>query len=354
VSEQQTAAAPTAALPGETVARKGTPSLGVRIVGAGYVALFGAIFAVAVSTLWRTDVVTANKNLALLVKLFPLVLLYPAVLGGIAAATGLRPNDGVNVLGLPFEPRWFNTWWTLTSREVLSFFTTPVPYLVYTFYMFLNSFLFVVLVNFYAQPGGGGDMQAPGRLMFDNVVFWVTVWIACAALTMRLFAEEKKQGTIETLLTAPVTDIQVVLGKFSAALIFYSTMIGTQFLYMVLLSLGSRDWDWGPVVTAYLGAVLVGALHLAVGLFWSSLTQNQIIAVLLAVGSYLFLFFISFLEGLIKAEWARELLRYVSVHQQFQDFLIGVISTKSVVFFTSVTALFLFFTVRGLESQRWR
>jgi ABC-2 type transport system permease protein len=275
------------------------------------------------------------------------------VLGAIAAATGAPPAKSLNPLGLPFRPRWFRTFWTLTGREVLGFFTTPVPYVVYTGWLALNGFLFFLLLWYYTQPGA--DYQTPpGRLLFDNIFFWLSVWVICPALTMRLLSEEKRLGTIETLLTAPVTDVQVVLAKFASALVFFATMVATAVVYLVLLSKGSREWDWGPVLSSYLDILLVGSLYLSIGLFTSSLTQNQIVAFLAAAVLNLAIFFMNALESFVKNDSVRSVARYVSIHTHFQDMLIGIVSTRSLIYFLSGTCLFLFFSVLGLGSQRWR
>lgn len=327
--------------------------LGVRLVGLAWLVAFGALFFFVGKAAWTSDLGTENERLRLVQRLATLILLYPAVLGGIALATGAQPAAAVNPLGLPYRPRWFRTFLALAGREVLTFFTTPVPYVVYTAWLALNGFLFFLLLSYYTQPGA--DYQTPpGRLLFDNIFFWLSVWVICPALTMRLIAEEKRLGTIETLLTAPVTDVQVVLAKFVGVMIFYTTMVATAIVYLALLAKGSREWDWGPVLSSYLDVLLVGGFYLSIGLFMSSLTQNQIIAFVGAAVLNLFTFFPNALESFVKNENVRAVARYLSVHTHFQDLLIGIVSTKSLIFFVSCTMLMLFFSVLGLGSQRWR
>jgi ABC-2 type transport system permease protein len=191
------------------------------------------------------------------------------------------------------------------------------------------------------------------------------MWFICPALSMRLIAEEKRLGTFETLLTAPVTDLQVVLSKFLGVFVFFATMVATSLPYFIFLAQGSREWDWGPVLGAFLGITLLGGLYLAIGLFASSLTKDQVVAFMIAMVLNILSFFVNafasftrdqsydFLWGYLKLN-PNKIANFASVHTQFQDLTLGIVSTTPLIYFLSLIAFFLFLSVRGLETQKWR
>lgn len=176
--------------------------------------------------------------------------------------------------------------------------------------------------------------------------------ILAPALSMRLFAKEIELGTIELLLTAPVRDIEVVLGKYLASLGILTGMLILT-LYYPLLLFWFGDPDFGPLVSGYLGIFLLGAVFLSVGLFASSLTSNQAVAFVLGSGMIFVFWFIGraayFMEGT-----TRDLLKHISLSGYFPDFCRGVIDTGAIVYLLSITALFLFLTLRSVEMRRWR
>jgi ABC-2 type transport system permease protein len=171
-------------------------------------------------------------------------------------------------------------------------------------------------------------------------------------LTMRLFAEEKKSGTIELLLTYPERDGEVLLGKYLAALALFAVLLALTLVYPGLVSAFTRV-EWGPVLTGYLGLLLTGATFLAVGVLVSSLTENQIVAGFGAFGILLAFWIVGW-----GAEWAsgnlRAVLQYVSIPEHIDGFSRGVIDTKDVVYYLSAIGLALFLTLRSLDSKRWR
>ena len=172
-------------------------------------------------------------------------------------------------------------------------------------------------------------------------------------LTMRLLSEEFRSGTIETLMTAPVTDVDVVLGKFFGVLVFYLAMLATTLLHVILVA-SFGPLDVGLVACSYLGLILLGGLYISVGLFFSACTRNQVIAVLcsfvlLAVFSFLANYLAHNQEGTL-----RVVIQHLSLISHFQDFARGLADTSHVVFFLTTTGMFLFLTVKVLESRRWR
>jgi ABC-2 type transport system permease protein len=172
-------------------------------------------------------------------------------------------------------------------------------------------------------------------------------------LTMRLMSEEFRSGTVETLMTAPVSEIDVVLGKFFGTLVFYLVMLAATLLHVVLVA-AYGPLDVGLLLCNYLGLILLGGLYISVGLFFSALTRNQVIAVvcsfvLLAVFTFLANYLASDQEGAV-----RVVLQHLSVMAHFQDFSRGLVDVNHLVFFLTTTVLFLFLTVKALESRRWR
>jgi ABC-2 type transport system permease protein len=171
-------------------------------------------------------------------------------------------------------------------------------------------------------------------------------------ITMRLFAEEKRTGTIELLATSPVSDLEVIVGKWLAAVLLYAIMLGvTAVNFAFLFRYGNPDWK--PLAIGYLGLLLQAGALLAVGTFISSLTRNQIIAGAATFGVCLMLWVLDWVSGYDTSTWAK-VLSYMSVITHFDSFSKGVIDTKDLIFYLSLAFLGLFFTERSLESLRWR
>jgi ABC-2 type transport system permease protein len=227
-----------------------------------------------------------------------------------------------------------------------SYFFSPIAYVA------LMLFLFVSGIFFYSdfQPGQPAGM----RNIFGYMV-WLLVFIV-PVLSMGLLAQEWASGTIETLMTAPLGETDVVVGKFLGALGFFVVLLVPTLLYVVLLKLYSTV-DWRPIASGYLGIVLVGSLFVSIGLFCSSLTRSQVVA---AASSVVILFVITIVPYLVQREGASTLsarlrgLTDLGVYPQYVDFARGVIDTGHVVFFLVLTVVFLFLTTKVLESRRWK
>jgi ABC-2 type transport system permease protein len=234
---------------------------------------------------------------------------------------------------------------TLTQRELSTFFYSPIAYVVLAVFLVVTG-MFFVSDNF--VPGG----EASLRITFGNYLPVILVFIV-PMLTMRLMSEEFRSGTIETLMTAPVSEVEVVLGKFLGTLVFYLVMLATTLLHVILVACyGSLDV--GLLLCTYLGLILLGGLYISVGLFFSACTRNQVIAVLcsfvlLAVFTFLANYLARDQEGTL-----RVVLQHLSLIAHFQDFARGLVHTNHLVFFVTSTVLFLFLAVKTLESRRWR
>jgi ABC-2 type transport system permease protein len=241
---------------------------------------------------------------------------------------------------------------TLWKREMVSYFLSPIAYIVMAGFLLINGFFFWQILNiFNGQPGIPSDIS-PMQIVFGGF-FWILILIIPPVLTMRLFAEEKKTGTIEVLLTAPVTDGEVVLAKFFGAFSFYVLLWLPTTLYVLVLEYyGSIEI--GPILAGYLGVLLLGALYLSIGVFTSSLTSNQVVAAILCFAILVMLFLASFLSGVVYTEQARHLLEYISFQDHMENFNRGIVNTKPLIFYLSFTLFNLFLTIRILETRRWR
>lgn len=227
-------------------------------------------------------------------------------------------------------------------RETKAYFLTPTAYVVGSMFLVLTGIFFVFEVT-------STFPEATVR----GLVEWASFFMVFLSplLTMRLLAEEQKLGTLELLLTAPVRDWEVVVGKYLAALL---TMIVTVLmtLYYVLLLYWFGDPDTGPVLSAYLGLVLYGAAALSVGLLSSSLSSNQIVSAVVGTAVLLTLSFLDAIAQLVSGI-AREVLNGLSMDAHLVDFNRGVVDTSNIVYYLSIAAVFLFVTVRLLETRRW-
>lgn len=235
--------------------------------------------------------------------------------------------------------------WTITERELLSFFCSPIAYVVLVVFLGLNGYVF----GFFNLEAG---QEASLRFLFGGFMPLLLLFIM-PMLTMKLMSEEFRQGTIESLMTTPVSDAAVIAGKFLGTLLFYLFLLATTLLYVIALARYGHP-DVGALLAGYLGLLLMGALYIAVGLFFSTCTSNQIIAVIssftiLAILAVLVDRFAMQVEG-----WLRVVLQHVSIRHQFSEFVQGAVTLNNVVFFVTTTALLLFVSVKVLESRRWR
>ena len=252
------------------------------------------------------------------------------------------------------------------TKEMRSYFVSPVAYVIAGVFLFLSGYLFrnilmqfnFLCLQFSQRSQYMGQMGMPNLNVNEFVVtqfFGVMdfIWLLVVPmLTMRLFAEEKKTGTIELLMTSPISTTQILLGKFFACLSLYSMIVALTLVYCVILE-AYGDPDWGPIWSAYLGYLLLGCTFIGVGILASALTENQIVAVLLAFGALLLLWLIDW-SASFAGPTAAKILQYLSIIEHLEDFQRGVIDTKDVVFYLSFTFFTLFLTSRALESRSWR
>jgi ABC-2 type transport system permease protein len=249
----------------------------------------------------------------------------------------------------------------IANKELRSYFNSPIAYAViglfafafgYMFWLFLRGFI-VESMRMSTNPMGGAVNI--NQMMLRPLVMQVSVIVLflLPMVTMRTYAEEKRSGTIELLLTAPLTDLQIILGKFLGALGLYAGMLVVT-LPSVLGLFAYGNPDWQPVATSYLGLFLLGASFIAFGLFISSLTQNQIIAGVLTFVLLLMLLLVGWLKDFVTSPAALAAVSAVSIFEHFDDFTKGVLDTKHIAYYVSVITFGLFLTARSVDAERWR
>ncbi|MEP6662621.1 MAG: ABC transporter permease [Verrucomicrobiota bacterium] len=245
---------------------------------------------------------------------------------------------------------------TLARRELAGFFVTLTGYVIIAASLFQIGLSFVILIK---KLQGEATPMPLTEMFYLTAFFWLILLLSAPIITMRLFALEKYSGTYETLMTAPVGDLQVVLAKFFAAMIFYMLMWLPLIGCVLLVQHFTNDragFDYGTIGSTYFGIFLIGCLYMSLGCFASALTRNQIIAAIISFAIGMTFFLLSFLPEQINAARnpAFDALGYISMHEHMQDFSRGIIDTRYVVFYVSFTLFFLFLTYRVVESRRWK
>lgn len=246
----------------------------------------------------------------------------------------------------------------ITRKELEQYFASPIAYIVVTLFLVLSGIFFYIYLQFYLQQaqmasmqgGAAGELsQAVMRPFFANVSFFFLVIFPL--LTMKLLAEEKKLGTYELLMTSPISTAELLLGKFLGAVSMMIVILVILALYPLILMIFGHP-DFGPILTGFLGLILLGSAFLAVGIFSSSITENQIVA---AVTAFVFLIIFWILNFLSRSEaWYGKLFQYAAIYQHLDNFTQGVLNLNDVVYYISFTFFALFVTAVVLQSQRWK
>jgi ABC-2 type transport system permease protein len=248
----------------------------------------------------------------------------------------------------------------ICRKELHSYFTSPIAYLLLTMFALIFGFFFWNSLGYFVLMGMESQMRGQMmpmnlnemviRPLLSNVgvigLFFIPM------ITMRLFAEEKRSGTIELLATSPVRDIEIILGKWLAAVGLYACMLLVAAMNLAFLFKYGKP-DWKPLLIGYLGLLLQAGALLAIGTFISTLTKNQIIAGAATFGVCLLLWVLEWVSGYETAAWA-QVLAYMSIITHFESFAKGVLDLKDAIFYVTVIFLGLFFTARSMESLRWR
>lgn len=231
-------------------------------------------------------------------------------------------------------------------REMKAYFVSPIAYVVLIAFALLSSFFFTAYFNWASMYQGEASMRA----IFLNIS--ITMLFVAPLITMRLFAEENRSGTIEILMTSPVTDAEVVLGKFAASLALFMIMLALTFtapLFFIIYSSPSI----APMAVGYLGLLLLGAAFLSLGVVTSSITKNQIVAALISFVVLLGLWVIGWMSATVSSQLGK-LLSFISLVEHFEDFSKGVLDTKHVVYYVSFACFCLFLAIKSVQSTKWK
>src|SRR5881397_2252991 len=251
--------------------------------------------------------------------------------------------------------------WPIFKKEMRLYFTSPIAYVVVAIFALIAGYFFYSIFAFFTlasmqsmmNPAMARELNVTDsvvRPLFSNIS--VILLLLMPLVTMRLFAEERRSGTIELLLTFPVRDGAVLAGKYLAALVLYAIMIGLTLLYPGIVVAFAR-LEWGPVLTGYLGLLLMGATFIAVGVFASSLTENQIVAEITTFG-VLLIFWILGWSADYAGGTTGKVLQFLSILEHNESFAKGVLETKDILYYLNFTVLALFLTLRSLEARRWK
>jgi ABC-2 type transport system permease protein len=254
--------------------------------------------------------------------------------------------------------------WTITRKELNAYFRSPLAYIVLAVFAIIFGYFFVSILSIFVRQSMQAAQMAEmyGQAMHMNVnemvirpllmnVSVISLFLV-PMITMRLFAEEKKTGTIELLMTSPLTDMEIILGKFFAALLLYATLLGITLIYILLLFRYGNP-DWKPLLAGYLGLLLLGGCFMSLGIMLSTLTRNQLVAGMLTFGLFLMLWVIDWVSD-YSTGVVGTVASYLALTTHLENYAKGVIDLRDTVYYLSVIGLGLFLTARSVESVRWR
>ena len=230
----------------------------------------------------------------------------------------------------------------VAEKEIRSYFVSPVAWVVTAFFIAMWGYLFSIILT--------GGREANLRPLLSN--FSVTFLFAGPLLTMRLFAEEARTGTLEVLLTQPLREVELVLGKFFGSVVFLLFMFGVTLYFPVMLEIFGNP-DEGPMVAGYIGVLLQGMAFVAIGLMASALTSNQIVAAAITFVTLLLLWLADSLSRVVSGPVA-QVAQYISITKRFEDMPRGILDTKDIVFFLTLIIACLFITTQVIAARRYR
>jgi ABC-2 type transport system permease protein len=247
----------------------------------------------------------------------------------------------------------------IAQKELRAYFASPIAYIVMGFFALLYGWFFYYTLVYFVRGSMSSEFGAGGpqninemmiRPLVQNAV--IILLFLTPSITMRTYAEEKRSGTIELLLTSPLTDLQIIMGKFVGAMTLYLALLSVTLIHISLLFVYGNP-EWKPIATGYLGLVLLGGSFISVGLLISSLTKNQIIAGIVTFAVLLFFWVISW-NAMYSTSTIGALTSYLSIIDHLDDFSKGVIDTTHLVYYLSFISFGLFLTAKSVDSERWR
>jgi ABC-2 type transport system permease protein len=248
----------------------------------------------------------------------------------------------------------------IAQKELKSYFSSPIAYIVIGLFALFYGYFFAVYLQVFLRDSmsmgqmGGQQAMNVNQQMLRPVLQNVTILLlfVLPAITMRTYAEERRSGTIELLLTSPLSDFQIIMGKFLGAFGLFAVMVAITLVHNGVLFIYGRP-EWKPILTSYLGLMLLGGSFLSVGLFISTLTTNQIVAYIVTFSTFLLLWVISWI-GSFSTGMFTDVTSYLSIIEHFDDFTKGVIDTTHVIYYLSLISFGLFLTAKSVDTERWR
>ncbi len=247
----------------------------------------------------------------------------------------------------------------IAEKELRGYFASPIAYAVIGFFALLYGWFFYVPLSFFVRQSqqmgmGSGQTMNINQMLIGPTLGNVTVVLLFIfpMITMRTYAEEKRSGTMELLLTSPVSDLQIILGKFLGAMGLYAAMLAITSIHIGIL-FWYGDPEWKPIATGYLGVLLMGGCFLSLGLLISSLTKNQIVAGMATFAVFLMLWVINWIGSFV-GPTTQAVLSHLSITDHLDDFSRGILDTKHLVYYVSFIAFGLFLTAKSVDSERWR
>jgi ABC-2 type transport system permease protein len=246
------------------------------------------------------------------------------------------------------------SFWPIYKRELFAFFVTPLAWVLILVFLFIQGLHFFLLVDHYAGEANISSDEGPLQAFFgQTTILYLILFLLIPPMTMRLFAEERRAGTIETLMTAPVSSVAVVLAKYAAVVTTYVAMWAPTTLYLVILR-RTGELDWHVAASSYLGVLLVGAGYLSLGVLASALTKSQFLSLVLTALVVLGLFIAGIGEFVTREGTVlHSVCSHVSVWSHMADFANGIVDSRRLVFYGTMIVLPLYVTTRAVEAWRW-
>jgi ABC-2 type transport system permease protein len=248
---------------------------------------------------------------------------------------------------------------TIAQKELRSYFASPIAYVIIGFFALVFGYFYIVSINFFLTQAMQMGIPGQGQININNMAIRpllqnvsVVMLFVLPLITMRTYAEEKRSGTIELLLTSPITDFQIIMGKFLGAVGLFGLMLAVTLIHIAILFIYGNP-EWKPIASGYLGLLLMGASFISVGLWISSLTKNQIVAGMVTFAVFLLLWTVTWAID-SAGPTLQKILTALSITEHFDDFSKGVISVRHLVYYFSFITFGLFLTAKSVDSERWR
>ncbi len=251
----------------------------------------------------------------------------------------------------------------IAQKEIRSYFASPIAYVVVGLFAVLFGYFYIIALSFlvrFSMQAGMAGMRGPETININEFVIRpvlgntaVMLLFLLPMITMRTYAEEKRSGTIELLLTSPLTNLQITLGKFLGAVTLFALMLAVTSIHIGILFWYGEPELW-PILSGYLGLLLMGTAFISLGLLISSATKNQVVAGVITFAVLLLFWIIQWIADSPGGGTTQSVIAYLSVLNHFEDFAKGIVDTKHVVYYASFITFGLFLTAKSVDSERWR